>query len=465
MKIKHKIKNMNLLLYIFIIFFCLFSFLSVIPTFVYAEDKEYSNVLDDLTKDENFNIEDYPTKDKDYSLQVIHIAESVDWELFVYVYQPSADLYNIKASSITMSTVVNGLNFITYSLRYINSNGTLFKYVVEGFEVSRDFERVYDVTSIYRPFDKEIDEEIEGQIINEVNYNVSKIWTYTINDEGIVLDIQDTDTIRVTDKYVGFIRYQDGNWWKLWGESACDRHFIAFSTDKDIDRLMEADVYYQSQSAHFRDYLSILYKDSWTFGDPEEGYKYLTYKDTGGYEGLGGIDWSRIQTIDEFVDTVNVSWVYTCGILDFEVETKISEEGWNDVKDKQWVLSFLETSYEVKKSVHEENYYSTRVSNVSILRLKFETDGVIYDLGVIDNKQSGDGIPDSDNSINASLADWVEAIIAIVTLMLLLMLIVFLWPFISPVLSVIIKFLLNCLKYIFKGIWWVITAPFSIFDD
>lgn len=111
-----------------------FSFLSFIPTYTNADNNEYSNVLDDLTKDENFNIEDYPTKDKDYSLQVIQVAESEDKELFVYVYQPSAKYI---ATSIDFSTTYdeddNFYDFNNYKLKLLNQEGTLSKYVVENF--------------------------------------------------------------------------------------------------------------------------------------------------------------------------------------------------------------------------------------------------------------------------------------------------------------------------------------------
>ena len=45
------------------------------PTLVCAEEeKVYSTVLEDLAKDTNFNVEDYPAVANDYSLQVIQIA-------------------------------------------------------------------------------------------------------------------------------------------------------------------------------------------------------------------------------------------------------------------------------------------------------------------------------------------------------------------------------------------------------
>lgn len=42
----------------------------------FADTGQYTNVIEDLSKDETFNINHYPMKLKDYSLGVIQIAES-----------------------------------------------------------------------------------------------------------------------------------------------------------------------------------------------------------------------------------------------------------------------------------------------------------------------------------------------------------------------------------------------------
>ena len=68
-----------------------------------VESTEYSNVLEDLKRDKNFNLNTYPGKDNDYALYVIQIAESNKDELFVYAYQPSHYSHDLIATSITIS--------------------------------------------------------------------------------------------------------------------------------------------------------------------------------------------------------------------------------------------------------------------------------------------------------------------------------------------------------------------------
>ena len=107
-----------------------------------AESISYSNVLDDLKKDKNFNIEDYPEKADDYSLNVIQIAESENGELFVYVYRPSNRTRDYKAKYINMSLhnrTDKALSYSLYSLSWVNSDGVFDKYIVNNFKVITTF--------------------------------------------------------------------------------------------------------------------------------------------------------------------------------------------------------------------------------------------------------------------------------------------------------------------------------------
>ena len=122
-----------------LILICLFTLITAIypniQKITRAEDTTtYSTAIEDLQKDENFNAEAYPVKEKDYSLQVIQIAESVDNELFIYVYQPSGSILDLRATSINISTGINeNLKYVNYTLNYINNSNTLYKYKVNDF--------------------------------------------------------------------------------------------------------------------------------------------------------------------------------------------------------------------------------------------------------------------------------------------------------------------------------------------
>ena len=415
----------------------------------FAEDT-YTDVLEDLEKDESFSTSFYPTVADDYSLQVIQIAESTDGELFVYVYQPSGQEKDLRATSINIALVPreNISDVRNYRLTLLNSSGVFYKYRVENLTVSTQTTRYYTITTIYRPFDETIDEGAEdGNIITEVEYSVAKEYCFsTINGQPFVR-VLDIETIEITDKFVGFVRYTDG--FTLYNGS-CDSHFVAFSTDRDIDRLLEADVYYTSQSYSWS--LIPFAGENETFGEKQDNYAYLTYEQKVEHTGEGWFaptyTWNRIETVEQFIEENNTFQdVYSGALIDVHVANQITEEGIEALEGKQWVLRFAETSYSMNAvgGTGATTSSSTLVGDVTILRLKFETDGVVYNLGVIDNKQSGGDEPINDEEIGIEVnPQWWKTVLAVLLLLIVLVIL-------APV-----------LPYIGQAIVWVISLPFRL---
>lgn len=432
------------MLFVFIMVFCTVFTAVQSPVIARAESITYSNVLDDLKKDSSFSESNYPSKADDYSLQIIQLAESVDKELFVYVYQPSGQSKNIKASTINISTTINdSISFFNYKLEYLNSSGVFYKYKVQDLVVKDDAVRYYAITSIYRPFDETIDGQASGgNTITEVECNISKQYSFGSVNGNPYVNCVDIETIVVTDKFVGFVRYPDG--FKLY-VGACDSHFVAFNTDKPMDKLLEADVYYTTQ-----DYSSVFVPFSGTseeFGSKEGKYAYLKYTDkvehNGGGLFAGTYRWDRIQTVEDFINTEDRENVYHGAILDVTTSSKLTDEALNELKGKKWVLRFAETNYSLWTGQGTHGTDQTLVGDVTILRLKFETDGVTYNLGVIDNKQTGSKDPVNETEIDVELNSRGKTILY---LMMLILLVVLLAPI---------------LPYILKGIVWIISLPFK----
>ena len=393
-------------------------------------EKTASGVLEDLSKDASFNSANYPSNAKDFSLSVMQLAESTDRELFVYVYQPGGD--KVKASSINISTTINDdISFFNYSLELLNFEKTLFKYKVTGFEVKKDPVRYYAISSIYRPFDAGIGDKKSGNnTVNEVNYAVNRQYCFgEINGKPYVSCV-DIETIVITDKFVGFVRYKDG--FKLY-VGACDSHFVAFNTDKPIDKLLEADVYYTSQSYSWLFALGVGQNE--TFGDKKDNYAYLKYTDKVEHTGdgffAGTYKWDRIQTVDDFINGENREDVYHGAVLDVKVSSKLTDEALNELKGKKWVLRFVETSYTLSSGANgSTSTKSALIGNVTILRLKFETDGITYNLGVIDNKQTGSTEPSNSTDIKVEPNATGKGILYLILFVLLLVILAPLLPYV-----------------------------------
>ena len=414
------------------------------PLVARAESITYSGVMEDLKKDTSFNPGNYPTKADDYSLQIIQLAESTNKELFVYVYQPSGKAKNFKASSINISTTINdSISYLNYKLELLNSSGVFYKYKVKGLTVKDESVRYYAISSIYRPFDENIDKQASGgNTVTEVNYAVNKQYCFgEINGKPYV-NCVDIETIVVTDKFVGFVRYPDG--FKLY-VGACDSHFVAFNTNKPMDKLLEADVYYTTQE----------YSSSWaafvgeneTFGEKADKYAYLKYTDkvehTGGGLFAGTYKWDRIQTVDDFIKNEDREQIFSGAVIDVKISSKLTDAALNELKGKKWVLRFTETDYTLWSGQGTYGTFSTIVGDVTILRLKFETDGITYNLGVIDNKQSGSKDPSNETDFDISLNKRGKMILYLLMLILLIILL-------API-----------LPYVLQAIVWIISLPFK----
>ena len=382
----------------------------MLPAF--AATSSYTTATEDLQKDESFDAKDYPEKPKDYSLQVIQIAESVDGELFVYTYQPSQNTTKLTATEINMSlsesfdmSIIpdtdddgnqssgggsvkpipkNGATTKLYELTLINTSGVFCKYKVNDFTVSGNLVRYYNISSIYRPYMKGIDGNSGGitivsdnNTVNAVAYTVGKCWKASTVEGNVKYEVKELQTVKVTDKEVGFIRYTNG--FKLLNKS-CDSHYIAFSTDKQIDYLLEADVSFVYRSCLIT--YSFGSVSDRKYGEPIMKQVTVTCDDlvngnTGGWFSKE-YNFERIESAKDFISTED---------LDPAAKSKI--------ENKTWVLRFFETEYEKATTpitlVSRERYYE--VSEGTILRLKYITEGVTYNLGVVDNKQTGSGKP------------------------------------------------------------------------
>ena len=415
------------------------------PTMASAETKTYSDVLSDLKRDASFQVTNYPDNPTDYSLSIIQLAESEDRELFVYVYQPSQKTKALTACSINISTTINdAISFTNYKLELLNSSGVLCKYKVKDFTVRDEPVRYYVITSIYRPFDSSIDQGTgNSNTITEVNYAVNKQYCFgTINGKPYC-SMVDIETIVITDKFVGFVRYPDG--FRLY-VGACDAHFVAFNTDKPMDKLLEADVYYTKQK--YETSTAAFVGKTENFGTKEDQYAYLKYTDkvehNGGGWFAGTYKWDRIQTVSDFIRQENRENIYHGAILDVKTSSKLTDAALRELQGKQWVLRFAETSYELGSASGVTWSFSSIVGDVTILRLKFETDGVTYNLGVIDNKQTGSTEPVNEVEYEISVSNRAKKWLLLLMLIILLIIL-------API-----------LPYILKFVFWIVALPFKI---
>ncbi len=474
------------------------SLLCVPTAHVRADATQYTDVITDLKKDDTFNIADYPAKGGDYGIDIIQIAESESNELFVYTYQPcrvalGTDKTQIELSptqiSMAVATDLNNLRYTLYGLTEVNRYSTLTKYVVNGCEVNPLLLlRYYSVSMLQRKTIDGLDEAVE----------VGKLWTVETTENGVKYSERHKETIEILNPVAGAVRYEKDRVPANWGKDGVDNHFIAFNTDLPIDDLLEADVSYMTVAIGedvgapqgkfitlfellgihganeavggtkdnfvklLRDYaiehnkiasgnVTVKKNQSYTFG-------------TGGWFSEDTYSWNRIMRMSDFKNSWGAGETAgkVCGLT--------GAYNISDLDTRKWVLCYRETPYDQVNSPFEQWFDGSTGGywydlDIVVLRLKFETDGTVYDMGTVSNKVNQSTIIQGNmpKSFWETIADffksvgnwfsenWHWILIAVLGIILLIVL--------MPFMPVILSFLATCLKYLFKGLVWLISLP------
>ena len=343
----------------------------------------YSDVRTDLMQDSSFDFSSWPSDNVDYSVSVITFAEDVNRNLFVYTYQPSVscpDCVAINISFVDSSNMsINNSDRLLYeqfSLIPVSRYGVFRKYLVDGLKVKEDYERSYDISSIYRS--RVASDDYYDSDVYLRSYKVGLCWTFTgyYNSNDKVLSCHQTEVIAVTDKFDLHMFLTSNMWFmsRYGNDYDIDAYCVVFSTDKSIDKLLEADVFYSYHTYHnqvngwFNDY-------GWS--DTLTGTAELTYLQTFEYTaGAFGKKYcgDRIMSSTQLLEYLQ----------DNNIE--LSSEDLSTIADLDWALFYTEfdnidIDYGMGSSYRE---YSV-VTSETILRLKYVDDGVVYNLGVVDN--------------------------------------------------------------------------------
>ena len=430
-------------------------FSALLPTTLQAsaDTTVYTDVLDDLEKDSTFNLQDYPAIADDYSLQVIQVAESTTGELLLYVYQPSNGTLekDLQGSYINLAVDTSGLDFNRYSLTLLDTTSTFSKYKVNGFTVSTDTYRYYTISTIYRPWISGVDENPPvGTTIQDVSYTVGVSWKTYYYNNVLSYESKSVETIDIVDLFWDTLRYDTGfSVFPFATKDSCDSHYLAFSTDRKIDKLLNAQVFYLSQDYEkVETYSGGLWYTSEKKGEISENNISLSSDTSVSVDGIFGdtYSWYRIQSVDDFK------------------KENLLEETVEMLSDKQWVLRFLETDYTVSMGAMRREYKSTVVSESSILRLKFITDNKVYDLGAVSDIGSADNQPGGGMSIADQIKDKVnelwEKILQLVAIVFLIWLVVkILMSICGALINKILGWIWEAFKFVIKWAFRIVFFP------
>lgn len=465
--IKKQVKNGSLcvLLVLLLLVLVLVSGWSILPAF--ADTEQYTGVLDDLQTDSAFNISDWDNAQLHPDTELMQIAESTDRQLFIYVHIVGDDL-GFEKIVFNTSMVFAELDFRSYEIELVSSESGFYKYIVKDYKTPQDDYHTYSITRLEYP----VDSPVQGtQQKTYEYYPVEQIWTVRKNGSKVEYSYEYMKTIKITDKYVG--SHNDGVMDYLMGtqySSWTDTFYIAFSTDLLIENLIEAQIEYSIDTASVQ---GVVFKGDKLFNvviNCDEVSKFEQDTKTTWWF----VSWKTGTEKRSFRSILKPD--------DFKKNTGITVPKRKDGSSFDWVVTFYNHT-ETFDWPGEKVVCWSVPSDTTILRLKFETDGVCYNLGVLDNRTSY--IPPKFEfgksmgfwqyvwnclvKLFNGTADFIETVVAVaaifvVVALLPVLLFIFslLFPSFRAVLQTILKCIGKAIKWLFKGLWWLISAPFRL---
>ena len=454
------ITKSNKICAVFLLVFTVLEFLfSAFSITASAEATGYTNVLTDLQKDSNFNPDNYPAKEDDTSVQVIHIAEGENGELFIYVYQPCDAKKDYKAKFINMSLqnpVEKNLTYKLYSLTWLNSNGVFDKYIVNDFTVSSSAERYYNIATVYRPFDSEVDDVPEAvDTIQCKGYEVGQYWKTYYYNNVLFYEAKHIDVVEIDIQATGTVRYTEG--WKFYTDM-CDVHYVAFSIENyNVEQIYDADITYTLNSYEKSTIYTVGGGTTTKLVSSEtKDRDYLSANEVGSNDADGWFGtkytWFRITDVANFKKQ-----------SEDDANDTFSEEELAGLDKAQFVFRFTETEYRVVSSPDASVVYYSEAENIGVLRLHFLSEGKIYNLGCVSDLVGTDNIPElvvdvMDNIENMEI--W-EKLYALLCLIIFLIILSF---FFAPI-KAVLKVIWEGIKFIFSMLWAIVTLPIQLIQQ
>ena len=412
-----------------------------------ANTSKYSNVLDDLKKDKTFSAENYPLDGTRNDLQIIQVAEGNNQELFIYVYQPGYETKDYSARFVVMGFddfLNKNPNYDSYSLTLINKSQQFAKYLVNGVNVKSDEFRYYNIISVLRDFDSNVDEQselVDGYKCK--SFPVGSLWTASTYNGEVIYKHENIEIVDIDIFASGSVQYKNGFHFYV---SRCDAFYIGFNIENyDADRIIDADVKFSYHKETKKSIAGLFPQVE--VGDQYTVYRLLSENDKASTVGSSIVSgkkysWNRIQTGIEFAQ-----YLKSQDVVDSSVD---------DLQNCQFIFNYFESSHTYESGLDGEKEKYFVVDEIMVLRLHFVVDNVHYNLGCVSDIVSADGDPEF---VADDKDDWLDVIIG---LFLILIFVCILAPIVGPMIPLLCKMLFNGLLFFLKAIFTLLLVPWNL---
>ncbi len=261
----------------------------------------------------------------------------------------------------------------------------------------------------------------------------------------------------------------------LYGDTGKENYFYGFSTDFKIDNLTEVQLLYDycPVVGYCANLYSPYYNPLLTFGEYQsadilvlQGQNKVEVDD-GLFYNSGVVRWDRISTYDDlasnkevtFANFISKNFINCDFIINF---ASFSYETTEMLYSKDSPYKDELEYFEQYAKDYDDNYYEiihfigTYLDNINVVRMKYETDGIVYDIQVITDpvktESFGTGIDD-----RFFLKDFFKAFLnslsdigTVILIVLLVVLFVLLAPLLIPLIKVVGKIIVWPFKKIYE---------------
>ena len=456
----------------------------VIPVTVFASTTKNVDITTSSVRDDLASMgEDKLTYLSDTTNIFIGMAQRYDssGKLRTYVYMnyigSTEDALKISISTSTKDDENNITeSHSTYDLSYVNNESTWVKYEVMGLPNLDFTTRRYNISGI------------SNGTTPLLSMNETYIFHGLSNDSIEVLN-QEVETITVTGKEVQFFCYgEESQWFDFFGidgvlgddKKYTDAWYIFFNTDKPMDDLLEIEITYQPYDYHIQFMGACKMSNAITDEVLQDRIDNADTKDfdeettrTYGEQTVVTITpgTTKVSATTNWWGGYETAYQELDNIMDLrEYEAQSTEDNpfvFTDQAEKYtWGVNFLNTEkYSEHKTISAMGQAvtttlvdGTGVRNTAILRLKYETNGIVRNAYAVD-------VPTDDFSGNdaqvdlTSLLDIFERILAIVMLLVLIIIIVNIGaPVLIPLFNLLVKLASSAISIIIS----IVTLPFRL---
>lgn len=387
----------------------------------------YNPLLNDIYQDYYFDM-----KINNYTYSFGYLETEREWSYY-------EDLYDEPDFLLELCEYDSNHNITKVKFNYkYNENERIYN-------LDR-IERLTDERSFFNPFSATFKErEEDGKLVTDYDYNS---FIYITEDEIVQLHFDDLTVFKDTSIILDFLV-------GIFGSAGMGNaiYFYNFSSSKNIDQILESDIDYILHT-HQGYYSKPL------FGDLEfDGVdNYKTISTT-----IYSTDESEIMVYDQLEKFEAFKTPSSDRLNEFTDAMNITDEVKNKFINYQHSICFLVATNNDSRNSSGEGFVNLAyVEDFKLSRLKFETNGKIYNSYVADDPD--DGGTDFDNV--EPIKDWFDEMIdwvkknPLYAVLIILAVIVGL-PLIISFLPMILKGLIQLVIGIIKLLFWIISLPFK----